>query len=209
MASAASLCRSARPAWNTGVSSASSPSQARPSKITCTAASVERSRSVSSIRSRNLPPVRRAYSQLNSAVRAVPMCMAPVGEGAIRVTTGRSDIDGQRPGEAAARRAWAAPLSTRPPGRPRAADVLACLNGQVARQAERWTLRSPMAFGLDVTLFGAGLWPRRRSRARLETEADRDSLYAYDRWNCAPRFGAPVRVRGRVEHQAPVEGRRF
>ena len=36
---------------------------------------VERSRSVSSIRKRNFPPRPRAYSQLNSAVRAVPMCI--------------------------------------------------------------------------------------------------------------------------------------
>jgi hypothetical protein len=29
---------------------------------------------------------------LNSAVRAPPICSAPVGEGAKRVTTGRSDM---------------------------------------------------------------------------------------------------------------------
>ena len=29
-----------------------------------------------------VPPRWRAYSQLNKAVRAVPMCMAPVGDGA-------------------------------------------------------------------------------------------------------------------------------
>ena len=51
------------------------------------AASVERSRSVSSMRSRILPPWRRAKSQLNSAVRAPPMCRKPVGDGAKRVTT--------------------------------------------------------------------------------------------------------------------------
>ena len=48
---------------------------------------VERSRSVSSIRRMNLPPVRRAYSQQNSAVRAPPTCSSPVGLGAKRVTT--------------------------------------------------------------------------------------------------------------------------
>jgi hypothetical protein len=45
------------------------------------------------MRSRNLPPVWRAYSQLNRAVRAVPMCIMPVGEGAMRVTTGRCGMD--------------------------------------------------------------------------------------------------------------------
>ena len=45
---------------------------------------VERSRSVSSIRSTSSPPAWRASSQLNSAVRAPPMCSAPVGDGAKR-----------------------------------------------------------------------------------------------------------------------------
>src|SRR5262249_34790677 len=58
-----------------------------PSRITCTASAVERSRSVSSTRSRNLPPVWRAYSQLKSAVRTPPTCSMPVGLGANRVTT--------------------------------------------------------------------------------------------------------------------------
>ena len=46
------------------------------------ASGVDRARSVSSIRSRNLPPRPRANSQLKSAVRAPPMWSAPVGEGA-------------------------------------------------------------------------------------------------------------------------------
>ena len=58
-----------------------------PSRITRTASSVERSRSVSSTRRMNLPCMRRAYSQLNSAVRTPPMCSRPVGLGAKRVTT--------------------------------------------------------------------------------------------------------------------------
>ena len=49
---------------------------------------VDRSRSVSSMRRRNRPPRPLAKSQLKSAVRAPPMCSAPVGEGAKRVTTG-------------------------------------------------------------------------------------------------------------------------
>ena len=59
-----------------------------PSRIASIAAWVERALSVSSIRSRNLPPWWRAKSQLNSAVRAPPICRKPVGEGAKRVTTG-------------------------------------------------------------------------------------------------------------------------
>ncbi len=59
-----------------------------PSRITCTASGVERSRSVSSMRRMNWPPMRRAYSQLNSAVRTPPMCSRPVGLGAKRVMTG-------------------------------------------------------------------------------------------------------------------------
>src|SRR3546814_4319352 len=57
-----------------------------PSRIASIAASVERARSVSSIRSRNRPPWWRANSQLNSAVRAPPIWRKPVGEGAKRVT---------------------------------------------------------------------------------------------------------------------------
>jgi hypothetical protein len=38
-------------------------------------------------------PVWRAYNQLNSAVRAPPICRKPVGEGAKRVTTpGREGV---------------------------------------------------------------------------------------------------------------------
>src|ERR1700704_2984886 len=79
----------------------SSPSHFRPSRIAAMAGSVERSRSVSSIRSSILPPRPRAYSQLNSAVRAPPIWRKPVGEGAKRVTM-ESVITGRvgRPKEA-------------------------------------------------------------------------------------------------------------
>ena len=60
------------------------PATSSPSRIERREASVERWRSVSSIRSRKAPPCWRAYSQLNSAVRADPMCRYPVGEGAKR-----------------------------------------------------------------------------------------------------------------------------
>src|SRR2546423_12065204 len=55
--------------------------------IAATASGVDRTRSVSSMRNRNLPPWCRAKSQLKSAVRAPPMCRNPVGEGAKRTTT--------------------------------------------------------------------------------------------------------------------------
>src|SRR5438270_9271633 len=63
------------------------PSQSSPSMIAETASGVDLTRSVSSMRSRNLPPWCRANSQLKSAVRAPPMCRNPVGEGAKRTTT--------------------------------------------------------------------------------------------------------------------------
>jgi hypothetical protein len=47
-------------------------------------ASVDRSRSVSSMRRTYVPPFLRAHSQLKSAVRAPPTCRYPVGLGAKR-----------------------------------------------------------------------------------------------------------------------------
>src|ERR1700681_1515392 len=67
--------------------SQSSPSHFRPSRIAAIAGSVDRSRSVSSIRSSILPPPFLAESQLYSAVRVPPIWRKPVGEGAKRVTT--------------------------------------------------------------------------------------------------------------------------
>src|SRR6185369_8871894 len=58
--------------------------------------------------------------------------MEPVGEGAIRVTTGRSDIAVRGPEEAAAPSAWAAPLSTGPRARP---SLAALRDWLVARAA--------------------------------------------------------------------------
>src|ERR1700676_4561067 len=48
--------------------------------------------SVSSIRSTKRPACLRASRKLNSAVRALPRCSAPLGLGAKRVTTVSSDI---------------------------------------------------------------------------------------------------------------------
>jgi competence protein ComEC len=81
--------------------------------------------------------------------------MAPVGEGAIRVTTGLSDIEIERPGDAAARDAGAAPLSTPAKARPSLGDAVRWLGEQAARQADRWTLWTPVAFGCGAGVYFA------------------------------------------------------
>lgn len=53
---------------------------------------VDRSSSVSSTRTRKVPWVLRASSQLNMAVRAPPTCSEPVGEGAKRTRVGWSKV---------------------------------------------------------------------------------------------------------------------
>ncbi|MBS0334751.1 MAG: ComEC/Rec2 family competence protein, partial [Proteobacteria bacterium] len=80
--------------------------------------------------------------------------MAPVGEGAIRVTTGLSDIAVEEPGEAGAGRA-AAPLSTPVSRGPSLAGAGAWLAEQVERQGERWRLWTPVAFGCGAGLYFA------------------------------------------------------
>ena len=54
-------------------------------EICSTESCVERATSVSSMRSTNSPPKWRANAHEYSAVRAVPRCRKPVGDGAIRV----------------------------------------------------------------------------------------------------------------------------
>src|SRR4051812_43145527 len=83
------------------------------------------------------------------------MCMAPVGEGAIRGTTGLSDIEIEEPGEAGAPNAWAAPLSTRAPARPSLGGAWAWFGEQALRQADRWTLWTPVAFGCGAAAYFA------------------------------------------------------
>src|SRR5262249_20637966 len=70
-----------------GPSSQSIPSQRRSFKISCSDCSVERSRSVSSIRRMNAPRLWRAKSHANNPERTLPMCSDPVGLGAKRVRT--------------------------------------------------------------------------------------------------------------------------
>jgi competence protein ComEC len=57
------------------------------------------------------------------------------------------------PGEAAAPSAWAAPLSTRPRARPSPADAWAWIAGQASRQADRWTLWTPIGFGVGSAIY--------------------------------------------------------
>lgn len=80
----------------------------------------------------------------------------PVGEGAIRVTTGRSGIKLEGSGEARPA-AGAAPLSTRLPAAPSLAAALGWLGRQAALQADRWTLWTPVAFGLGAAAYFAML----------------------------------------------------
>src|SRR5580704_3664397 len=129
-----------------------------PSKIASTASGVERSRSVSSTRIRNFPPLWRAYSQLKSAVRAVPMCIIPVGEGAMRVTTGAAGSGIALPA------GGARALTTRLRRLPSAAVLLRGALAEVAAQLERVFLWVPVAFGLGAAIYlglktEPALWP--------------------------------------------------
>ncbi len=83
--------RTARSAGSRGVgspSSQSSPSHFSASRTEARYSSVDRSRSVSSMRRMNTPRCRRAKAQLKSAVRAPPTWRCPVGLGAKRTRTG-------------------------------------------------------------------------------------------------------------------------
>lgn len=81
----------------------------------------------------------------------------PVGDGAIRVTTGRSDIELEGAAEAAARAgAWAGPLSTRIRRLPRPGQAGRWLARQLAgQQGGRWALWTPVALGLGAGFYFA------------------------------------------------------
>jgi competence protein ComEC len=78
------------------------------------------------------------------------MCIMPVGEGAIRVRTGRSGMElvTDAAGEAA-------PLSTRLRRLPSGRAALDWLAGEAAAQADRWTLWTPVALGVGCGLYFA------------------------------------------------------
>jgi competence protein ComEC len=111
------------------------------------------------------------------------MCMAPVGEGAIRVTTGLSDIEVEKPGEAAAPGALAAPLSTRAPARPSLARAWAWLGEQAGRQADRWTLWTPVAFGCGAACYFALLREPQTWVAIAGVAVAAGLLLVASRWN--------------------------
>ncbi len=79
--------------------------------------------------------------------------MAPVGEGAIRVTT--ADIDQSGKGRTGPGRAGAAPLSTRLPSTPSLAKLKAWAAEEAQLQAERWFLWSSAAFGGGCAIYFA------------------------------------------------------
>src|SRR6185312_1393197 len=112
------------------------------------------------------------------------MCREPVGEGANRVTTeGRSDIDIPWTG--------AALPNTRRSRAPSGRALLAWISAQLARQADRWALWTPVAFGCGCGLyFGLrrepALWPLVAVAAALWLAA-----LGLRRWGRAP-FAAGV-----------------
>ena len=61
----------------------------------------------------------------------------------------------------------------------------------------------------DVKLFGAELWARRRGLTPLKTEADRDARFDCDRWSCAPRAEAPIRVAAAWNLRRPLKDGRL
>src|SRR5512143_4192033 len=75
------------------------------------------------------------------------MCIMPVGDGAIRVTTGRSGMELEGAGDPPNAGVWAGPISTRPKGLPSGAGTGRWLAAQASRQAGRWTLWTPVLFG--------------------------------------------------------------
>lgn len=79
------------------------------------------------------------------------MCMEPVGEGAIRVTTGRSDIELETISIAGAQSERAAPISTAFRPRPSFRRIATWLVDQASVQS--WTLWSPVAFGAGAALY--------------------------------------------------------
>src|SRR5690242_19274271 len=143
------------------------PSHWSPSMIASTACLVDRARSVSSIRSRNLPPWWRAKSQLKRAVRAPPIWRKPVGEGAKRTVTLMAARFSTSAGSRHGRGAASCRASIRPPDRLDWApmSVSAELSGEARpglltplyerflAERERWPLWFPVLMGIGVGLY--------------------------------------------------------
>lgn len=79
----------------------------------------------------------------------------PVGEGAIRVTTGRSDIELGAFENGGGRTAEAAPLSTPRRRGPSLGRLGAWLRAQAELQTDRWTLWTPVALGVGAAVYFA------------------------------------------------------
>ena len=112
----------------------------------------------------------RAYSQLKSAVRAVPMCIIPVGEGAMRVTTGDGGVGHRSTGPRDDGRRGR--LSTRLRRLPSAGALLRGALAEARAQVDRVFLWVPVAFGLGAAIYlglktEPPLWPRGRGRRSL------------------------------------------
>lgn len=97
---------------------------------------------------------------MNRATRAVPICIDPVGDGATRVTTGRSaDIEvpiatvGRVAGAGAARPSKGWPSIMRRLRVPSPREWLECFRAEIARQEGRATLWVPVAFGCGAALY--------------------------------------------------------
>lgn len=84
------------------------------------------------------------------------MCIIPVGDGAMRVTTGGAGLGfGSDIGvkEGGARAPWRPGLITRLPRLPSLADIIAALQREIAAQASRALLWTPLAFGLGAAAY--------------------------------------------------------
>src|SRR5688500_4366627 len=109
------------------------------------------------------------------------MCIMPVGEGAIRVRTGRSGIELEGSGEAGGN-AGAAPLSTPLPRAASLRRAWAALCDQAEAQADRWTLWTPVAFGAGCAADFTSLREPQASVAWVLLAAGLGLLVASGRW---------------------------
>src|ERR1700761_2620440 len=111
------------------------------------------------MRRRKVPPVCRAYSQLNRAVRAPPICSMPVGEGAKRRTGLRfcvmvrpcSKRHSVRTGPLLLCRRWG-PSGWAWPG---LGTVLPGVPQLALNERHRWPLWLPVALGTGAALYFA------------------------------------------------------